>query len=107
MFPLLSLRVSYFPCHVEVSLDSKLERIFSKKKKKKEVPEDFSKHIVSNGQIQLILNHKYTFTLCSYHFNTPFSVILQYPQSKNKILCQKEKRYSVKLHDFLFVLYVG
>ena len=33
MFPLLFLRVPYFPCYVEVSLDSKLERIFSKKKR--------------------------------------------------------------------------
>ena len=34
MFRLLSLRVSYLPCYVEVSLDSKLEPIFSTKKKK-------------------------------------------------------------------------
>ena len=25
---------------------------------------------------------------------------IQYPQSKKEILCQKEKEYSVKLHDF-------
>ena len=35
MFPLLSLRVWYFPYYVEVSLDSTLERIFVFFKKKK------------------------------------------------------------------------
>ena len=34
MIPLLPLRVLYFPFYVEVSLDSKSERIFSTKKKK-------------------------------------------------------------------------
>ena len=48
MIPLLPLRVLYFPFYVEVSLDSKSERIFSKKKKKK-IPKDFPKHIVSDG----------------------------------------------------------
>ena len=47
MFSLLPLRSLYFPCYAEISLDSKLER-FKKKKKKSE---DFSKHIVSDGQI--------------------------------------------------------
>ena len=58
MFFLLPLGVLHFPCYVEVSLDSKLERIFSTKKKKKKKTEDFSKHIVSDGQI---LKHKCTF----------------------------------------------
>ena len=31
---------------------------------------------------------------------------IQYPQSKKEILCQKEKEYSVKLHDFFFLFYV-
>ena len=36
IFSLLSLRVLYFPCYVEeVSLNSKLERIFKKKQKQK------------------------------------------------------------------------
>ena len=68
-------------------MDSKLERIFSK---------DFSTYIVSDGQMKLILKHKCTFIWC---FNTPFCVILQYPQSK-KNLRQKEKQYSFKLHDY-------
>ena len=38
---------------------------------------------------------------------TLFCVILQYPQSKREILRQKEKQYSVKLHDFFCVFYVG
>ena len=50
MFCLLPLRVLYFLCYVEVFLDSKLERIFSKKKKKKN-RKDFSKHIVSDEQM--------------------------------------------------------
>ena len=41
-------------------------------------------------------------TRCSYYFNTPFCVIFQYPQSKRKILDQKEKQYSLGLHDFFF-----
>ena len=47
MIPLLPLRVLYFPFYVEVSLDSKSERIFSTTKKK--IPKDFPKHIVSDG----------------------------------------------------------
>ena len=50
----------------------------------------------------LILKDKCTFVWCSYHFNTPFCVFLQYSQSKREILCQKEKQYSVKLHHFFF-----
>ena len=36
------------PSYVEVSMNSKSERIFSNKKK---IPEDFSKHIVSDEKI--------------------------------------------------------
>ena len=36
-------------------------------------------------------------TILIHHF-----VLLEYPQSKREILCQKEKQYSVKLHDFFF-----
>ena len=67
----------------------------------------FLRYIVSDGQMKLIVNHKCTFIWCSYHFNTPFCVILQYPQSKREILRQKEKQYSAKLHDFFFLFYVG
>ena len=55
MFSLLSLRVLYFPCYSEVTLDSKLEHILKK------ISKDFSKHIVSDGQIELIFKHKCTF----------------------------------------------
>ena len=44
VFPFVSL---YFPCYIEVSLDSKLECIFSKQK----IPEGFSKHFVLFGQV--------------------------------------------------------
>ena len=96
MFSLLPLRILYFPCYVEVSW------ILNKNVFKKN-PKDFSKHIVSDGQMELILKHKCTFIWCSYHFNTPFCVILQYPQSEREILCQKQKQYLVKLHDFFFL----
>ena len=96
---LLPLKILYFPCYVELSLDFKLERIL-----KKNNPKDLSKHIVLDEEMELILKHKCTFGRCSYHFNTPFCVTLEYPQSKREILCQKEKQYSVKLHDFLFFL---
>ena len=43
MFFLLALTVLYFPCYVELSLD-----FFNNEK---ENPEDFSKHIVSDGQM--------------------------------------------------------
>ena len=42
------------------------------------------------------------FYLMLYHFKTSFCVILQYPQLKIEILHQKEKQYSVKLHDLFF-----
>ena len=99
MFFLLPLRILYFCCFVEVSLDFKLESFFFLKKK---IPRNFSKHIVSDGQMELILKQKCTFIWCSYHFNTLFCIILQYRQSKREILCRKEKQYSVKLHDFCF-----
>ena len=42
-----------------------------------------------------------------HHFKTPFCVTLQYHQSKRETLCQKERKYSVKLYVFFFVFYVG
>ena len=42
-----SLMAFYFPCYIEVSLDSKLGRIFSKQK----IPEEFSKHFMLDGQM--------------------------------------------------------
>ena len=55
----------------------------------------------------LILQQKCAFIWCFYQFNTSFCVILHYLQSKREILRQKEKQYSVKLHGFFFVFYVG
>ena len=92
MFSLMSLRILHFSFYKNVL---------------KKIPKDFSKHIVSNEQMELILKYKCTFVWSSYHFNTLFCVILQYPQSKREILRQKEKQYSVKLHDFFCVFYVG
>ena len=39
-------------------------------------------------------------TILIHHF-----VLLEYPQSKREILCQNEKQYSVKLHDFFFFVF--
>ena len=63
-----------------IILDFELERI-------KKNPKESLKHIVLDGQMELILKHKCTFIWCSYHFNTQFCVIPQYPQSKRKIIC--------------------
>ena len=90
VFPLLRWSILLF----------KLERIKKKEKSQRFYFKNFPKHIVSDGQMKLILKHKCTFIWCSYHFNPPFCVILQYPQSKWEILHRKEKKYSFKLHDF-------
>ena len=89
MFSFLPLTILYFPCYVQVSLDFKLELILKKFSK---FPKNFSKHVVSDGQWEVILKHKCTFAWCSYHF-------------KSKLLCQKEKQFSVTPHDF-FCVYV-
>ena len=59
---------------------------------------------MSNGQIEVIFGRKCTFIQCSYYFNTLFCVTLQYPLSKIEILCQKEKQYTFKQHDFFRTL---
>ena len=100
VFSLLSLRILYFLCYLEVFLDFKLERIYQK------ISKDFSKYIVSDGQMQLILKHKCTFIRCSYHFNTPFCVIRQYSQLKRQILWQKENNTQSNSTIF-FLFYVG
>ena len=61
--------------------------------------------MLSVRQMEIILKDKCTFIWCSYHFNTPVCVFLQYPQLKREILCQKEKQYPVKLHDFFRILF--
>ena len=95
MFSFLPLRILKFSCYIEVSLDFKLELI--KKKKSK----DFSEHIVSDGQIRLILKHKCTFIWCSYHFNRPFCAILQYPRS-NKYSLSKRKAILSQAAGYFF-----
>ena len=95
---LVPLMILYFPWYVEVSWIL-IRTYFSLKSRK-----GFSKNIVLDGQMELIFKPIRTFILCSYHFNTPSCVILQYPQSKREILCQKEKQYSVKVHHFFRIL---
>ena len=106
MFSLLPLRIFY--SLARLNYPGFWIRTYLKLKKKNKIkknPKDFSKHIVSHGQMELILKRKCTFIWCSYHLNTPFCVILQYPQSKGEILSQKEKQYYVKLHDVFCILY--
>ena len=59
MLPLLSLRVSYFPCYIEASLDSKLEHIFfqkEKKTKKKKFPNIFQSILFQMDKCNLFLS---------------------------------------------------
>ena len=56
MIPLLPLRVLYFPFYVEVSLDSKSERIFSTKKKKKKFPKIFQSILCLMDKCNLLLS---------------------------------------------------
>ena len=55
MLSLLPARILYLSCYVEVSLDFKLERFFFLN------PKHFSKNIVSDGQMELIVKQKCTF----------------------------------------------
>ena len=107
-FPFLSLRVLYFLCYAEVSLDSKLESLFSKRKKRNSKFLKIFRSILCRMDKNnfIILKHKCTFILCSYHFNTPFFSIPSqkkgfYVKRKNntqsscmifsfRILCQME-----------------
>ena len=50
MFSILPLRILYFPCYVEVSLDSKLER------NKKNFPKTFQSMLSRMDKLDLFLN---------------------------------------------------
>ena len=50
MFSILPLRILYFPCYVEVSLDSKLER------NKKKFPKTFQSMLSRMDKLDLFLN---------------------------------------------------
>ena len=80
MFSLLPLRVLYFPCNVEVSLDSKLERI------KKKIPKIFQSILYRMDKWNLFLSTNVllfdVFNILIHHFMLFFS-----------ILSQKEKFY--------------
>ena len=58
---------------------------------------EYEQHIICYCPIKKRCKNEYNckneyiaFIWSSYHFNTPFCVILQYPQSKREILRQKE-----------------
>ena len=100
MFSLLPLRILYFPCYVQVSLDFKLERI-------KKIPKIFQSILCRMDKLDLFLNKNVllfdVLTILIHHFVLFFSISSQ----KNKFYVKKEKQFSVKLHDFFFVFYVG
>ena len=84
MFSLLPLRILYFPCYVEVSLDFKLERIFKKK-----FPKIFQSILCRMDKWNLFLSTNVllfdVLTILIHHFVLFFS-----------ILSQKEKFYVKK-----------
>ena len=107
MFPLLPLRVSYFSCYAEVSLNSKLEcSLFKKrkKKKKKKFPKIFQSILSRMDKCNLFLSTNvllfYVLTILIHYFALLFSIL---SQKKHYV----KRKYSVKLHDFFFVFFVG
>ena len=74
MFSLLPLRILYFPCYVEVSLDFELEHIFQKKKNRRFFKTcRMDKLILFLSASVLLLD---LLTILIQHF------VIQYPQSK-------------------------
>ena len=73
MFSLLPLRILYFPCYGEVSLDFELERIFQKKIRRFFKTCRMDKLILFLSASVLLLD---LLTILIQHF------VIQYPQSK-------------------------
>ena len=77
MFSLLSLRILYFPCYVEVSLDSKLERIFKKKK----ISKIFQSMLCGMDKCNVFLSTNVllfdVLTILIHHFMLFFSILSQ------------------------------
>ena len=93
MFPFLSLRILYFPCYFEVSLDFILEHIFSKKEKKNRFPEIFQSILCRMDKYTFFLSAGlllfYVITILTRHFVLFFSILSQeekfYVKRKNNI----------------------
>ena len=81
MYSLLPLRILYFPCYVEVSLDFKLERIFKKK-----FPKIFQSILCRMDKWNLFLS---TYVLL---FDV-LSILIHHFVLFSSILSQKEKFY--------------
>ena len=95
MFSLLRLRVFYFPCYVEVSLDSNLER-------KKKLPKIFQIMLSRMDKCNLVVSTNIllfdVLTMLIHHLVLFFSFL-----SLKINFCQKQrKKYSVKLHYYVF-----
>ena len=76
MYSLLPLRILYFPCYVEVSLDFKLERIFKKK-----FPKIFQSILCRMDKWNLFLSTNVllfdVLTILIHHFVLFFSILSQ------------------------------
>ena len=90
MFCLLPLRVLHFLCYVEVSLDSKLERIFSKKTKKKKIAKIFQSTLCRMDKCSLFLSTNILLfdvvTILIHYFVLFFSILSQ----KNKFYVKRK-----------------
>ena len=108
MFCLFPLRVLHFPCYVEVSLDSKLERIFSKKTKKtKKIAKIFQSTLCRMDKCSLFLSTNIllfdVITILIHYFVLFFSILSQ----KNKFYVKrKNNTQSSYIIIFFFVFYV-
>ena len=100
-FPYLPLRILYFPCYVEKSLDFKLERILKKK-----IPRIFQSILCRMNKWNFCLSTNVLLfddlTILVHNFVLLVSILSQ----KGKFM-SKKKQYSVKLQNIFFVFYVG
>ena len=108
MYSLLPLRILYFPCYVEVSLDFKLERIFKKK-----FPKIFQSILCRMDKWNLFLSTNVllfdVLTILIHHFGLFFRILSQkkkfYVKKKNntqsdcmiffRILCRMDISFKV------------
>ena len=102
MFSLLPLRILYFPCYFEVSLNFKLERTFFFFKK---IPNIFQSIFCRMDKWNLFLS---TYILLInvlifliHHFVLFFSILYQNEKTYVKRFL---RQYSFKLHDFFCIL---
>ena len=100
MFSLLRLRVLYFPCYVEVSLDSNLER-------KKKLPKIFQIMLSRMDKCNLVVSTNIllfdVLTMLIHHLVLFFSFL----SLKINFLPKAKKKILSKAIMFFFVFFVG